>query len=519
MANRYAGGIVSGAGLALVALVLGAGLGACSKPSGSEDSAKQEAAASKVKMEMYVMSQCPFGVEAEEALRPALEKLGPHVDFRLHFIGTANEDGSFSSLHGEPEVRGDIVQLCAIKHHPDKYWNLIGCMNKTPRDIPGNWESCARDGGLDVEALRTCLEGEEGKQLLRASFEESSKKGVRGSPTIHIGGSEYRGNRTETSFLRAICEKFESDAPKLCAEIPPPKKVQLTVIEDKRCKKCNTSNVVAQLRSIFPGLVATTLDYSDPEGKKLYEETQVKYLPALLFDESVEGDESYQRIARFLAPAGKFKNLNIGANFDPTAEICDNGIDDTGDDKVDCADPHCQEAIECRQEVAKKLDIFVMSQCPYGVQALNSMQEILPAFKDDIDFSIHFIASEAGDGFRSLHGQAEVDEDIRQLCAIKHYPEDYKFMEYIWCRNKDVRNPDWKSCTGSNGISAEVIEKCFTSGEGKELLREDIKIAEALEVAGSPTWLANNRYKFSGLAASDVKKQFCERNPQLQGCG
>ncbi len=507
----------------IAVLTLGWGLLGCNKaPTGGSSPAAEsaaEAAPPKVKMDMYVMSKCPFGVQAEKALIPALEKLGSRVDFNLHFIGNTNEDGSFSSLHGEPEVKGDIVQLCAIKKYPDKYWKLIGCMNKNPGQIPDNWESCATENGLNADDLRACLEGEEGKELLRASFAESQKKGASGSPTIQINDEAYTGTRSEKSFLRSICSKFELDAPTLCAEIPPPSKVQLTLINDKRCKKCNTASIEAQLRTIFPGLVTNTVDYNDAEGKKLYEESNVKFLPAALFDASVEGAEAYARIQRYLTPAGKYRLLNIGSKFDPTAEICDNNVDDTGDGKVDCDDPGCKNSMACREEVAKKLDVFVMSQCPYGIRALNSMKEILPQLKGDMNFSVHFIANEAGDGFRSLHGQAEVDEDIRQLCAIKYYADDYKFMDYIWCRNQDIRNQDWKACTGDNGISAEVLAKCASSDEGKTLLREDIKIGQALEVAGSPTWLANNRYKFSGLASEAIKQNFCSHNPGVEGCG
>jgi len=79
------------------------------------------------------------------------------------------------------------------------------------------------------------------------------------------------------------------------------------------------------------------------------------------------------------------------------------------------------------------------------------MKEVLDAFGKDIQFNINFIASAAGDGFQSLHGQGEVDEDIRELCAITKYAKDMKYMDYIWCRNQDIKG-DWKKCTGDNGI-------------------------------------------------------------------
>jgi ABC-type glycerol-3-phosphate transport system substrate-binding protein len=70
-----------------------------------------------VKVEFFVMSQCPFGVQVVDNVKEAVDKLGPDIDFQLNYIGNSAPEG-FSSLHGQDEVTGDIVQLCAMKHAP-----------------------------------------------------------------------------------------------------------------------------------------------------------------------------------------------------------------------------------------------------------------------------------------------------------------------------------------------------------------------------------------------------------------
>ena len=130
------------------------------------------------------------------------------------------------------------------------------------------------------------------------------------------------------------------------------------------------------------------------------------------------------------------------------------------------------------------------------------------------------VGGELGDGdaehLSGMHGQGEVDENIRELCAIKNYKENNKFMEYIVCRNKDIRSNDWKPCA-VNGIDAAVIENCF-NGEGKQMLAENYKIAKALEIGASPTWIANGKNKFSGITAEDIKNNYCRYNPGVAGC-
>ncbi len=472
----------------------------------------------KVKVELYVMSKCPFGILTEVHMLPVLQKMGKHIDFSLEFIGRVR-DGQLKSLHKEAEVKGDLVQICAGKHAPDSYFEFIGCMNKTYRDIPENWEPCAAKSGLPAEKIRACADGSEGKELLTASFDRAKARKAVGSPTMYVDNKLYQGGRTEVSFSRAICAAFEGGKPRHCATLPPPVKFAITILNDRRCSDCRTGVLENQLQSIFPAAEITVVDYGSAEGKKLYAELGMEKLPILLFGKEVKAAENYSRFRRALKPHGEKLVHARWARFNPTREICDNHKDDDANGKVDCADPYCTYDMICRQLQAKKLEVFVMSQCPYAVRALNSMKEVLDNFDNQIDFQVNFIATEKDGGFVALHGQPEVDENIRELCAIKYYGQNYKFMDYILCRNKNVLSPDWKSCTGkSTGIDAQRIEKCASGKEGPALLRENIKIAAVMKVAGSPTWYANNKFRFTGLDAETIKRKLCQHNQGLRGC-
>lgn len=477
----------------------------------------------RVEVAFHIMSQCPFGVQVVNAIKPVLDQLGPAVDFKLHFIGDEPSPGQLTSMHGDSEVKGNLLEICAAKHAPDKYMDVLVCMNKNFREIPGNFDACAAEAKVDAQRIKQCAESDEGKQLLSASYKVSKEKGARGSPTMYIGGQLYQGGRTTEQFMRAICQAFKVEKPEPCKNIPEPKKIPITVLSDRRCKDCFPERILGQLKNMFPGLEPKTLDYGDPEGKKLYEEIKgygVTLLPAFLFDPVVAEDPGYAQIQRFMREAGPYKALQIGAKFDPTAEICDNQVDDDGNGKVDCDDPGCKEQLVCRPLKERNLQVFVMSECPFGIKAENAMKEVLEAFKEDnLQFEIHFIADEVGPGeFRALHGQSEVDENIRQLCAIKYYPKNFKYMEYIWCRNENIKDPNWQQCAKKAGMDVAKIEKCATGEEGKKLLSEDIKISKALGIGGSPTWLANNRFKFSGLAPEQIKQNICAYNKDLKGC-
>lgn len=457
-----------------------------------------------------------------QAISPVIEQLGPNLDFQVNYIGDKKGD-QLNSMHGPKEVTGDIAQLCAIKLAPNTFMKMIDCQNKSPQQVDTNWKECAKEADINQSDLSNCIEGNEGKALLDASFEKSQSRGASGSPTIFLNNKPYQGGRQTKQFLKAICNEYSGAKPEACTNIPVPPKVQAFFLSDKRCPKCDIAPLEPRLRNEFGGLTVTHLDYMSEEGKKLYNELHEKnanfrFLPAILFDKSIEQDkDGMATIQRFLVDVGDYKSLRLGGQFDPTAEICDNKIDDTNNGKIDCDDPTCKEDLICRPEKPNQIDLFVMSQCPYGAKAVIAMQDVIKNFAGKLKLNIHFIGSEQGGKLTSMHGPAEVEEDIRQACAIKQYTKNQKYMSYLTCRSADYRSPNWEACTGKDGISASVIKKCVES-EGEALLKKDFELAQLLNINASPTLLANNKYKFNGIDAETIKKNFCQYNSSLDGC-
>jgi hypothetical protein len=475
-------------------------------------------------LEMYVMSQCPYGVQVVNAVAPVKEQLGSNLNLKIGYIGSGTA-GSFQSLHGPAEVKGNIAQLCAAKLAPEKYMKLIVCQNKNPRAVDTNWKECAGEAGIDATALETCINGDEGAQLLTAAFAEAQQKGAQGSPTMMLNGKPYEGGRKSRDFLKAACAATTGDQPEACKSIPVPPVVHAIFFSDKRCAECNIAPLEPRIKNELGGLEAKHVDYMTPEGKALYAELKgsdgtFKALPVILVDgDEVQKDtEGYATLQGYMNPIGKYRSLRLDAKFDPTAEICDNGgVDDDGDGKADCADRACRDDKSCREAKAKTLDMFVMSQCPYGAQAMIAANDVVEHFGKDITLNLHFIGGLEGGTLTSMHGQGEVDEDIREICAAAKYGKNHQFTKYIACRSKDYRNPAWQPCAASAGLDEKVIQKCV-EGEGKDLLKKSFEFANTLKIGASPTFLSNNRREFNAVDAASLQKQFCTDNPTVEGC-
>ncbi|MDR0735106.1 MAG: hypothetical protein LBG16_05445 [Elusimicrobiota bacterium] len=150
------------------------------------------------------------------------------------------------------------------------------------------------------------------------------------------------------------------------------------------------------------------------------------------------------------------------------------------------------------------LELFVMSQCPYGAMAEGRVIEALNKGRipEHIKVDVRYIVSEGGgegkNAFRSLHGTGEWEENIRQLIIKDKYPN--KFWKYLEIRNEDYQSSLWDVAAKKAGINPKVFGKEWK--RGVELLKQEAKYGEKIGVSASPTFLWEGRVvtDINGLA-------------------
>jgi len=169
-------------------------------------------------IDLFVMSMCPFGTIAEQVIAPVLDLLGDKIEFNLYFIANENEDGSFKSLHGQPEVDENIRQICiAETYSRDILMDYLLCVAEDYRNVGTIWEECANDNEIVVDEIKECAEGDEGKELFSENIKIGNERGVGGSPTLMINGDRYSGARTSDGYKEGICCGFNIE-PDECEE-------------------------------------------------------------------------------------------------------------------------------------------------------------------------------------------------------------------------------------------------------------------------------------------------------------
>ena len=164
----------------------------------------EELLASRIKrmgkptLELFVMSYCPFAIQAEKQIIPIVKKFGDKIDFKLQFIAQEKDEISsqditpFVSLHGYPEVAENIRQLLIAQEYPDKYLDYLLCRGKK---LNKSWEDCAKKLGINVNKIQRLFDTPEAEQTFRKNIKRSAELGIKASPTILIDNHQFPTNQ------------------------------------------------------------------------------------------------------------------------------------------------------------------------------------------------------------------------------------------------------------------------------------------------------------------------------------
>lgn len=173
-------------------------------------------------VELFVMSYCPYGIQAEKAIIPVVELLGDRISFTVRFVDYV--------MHGPEEMWENLRQYC-IEHRvaPDKYIAYLKCFVQS-----GEYRKCLLESGINEEDVNACMEElsaeYEIEKLLRSGQRFpafpldaalNDRYGVRGSPTLVINGTVVPTPRSPEGLKNIICSAFTSPPPECNVALSP----------------------------------------------------------------------------------------------------------------------------------------------------------------------------------------------------------------------------------------------------------------------------------------------------------
>ncbi len=161
----------------------------------------------KPKVELFVMTYCPYGTQAEKGIIPAINALGSKIDAKIRFV--------HYFMHGDQEEKETYTQVCIREEQSSKYLNYLSCFLED-----GNSTRCLTKTAIDKTKLNACLanDNKKAKEYYKVDSDLSNKYGVQGSPTLIINRVESSAGRDSVSYLKGICSAFNTAPATECAK-------------------------------------------------------------------------------------------------------------------------------------------------------------------------------------------------------------------------------------------------------------------------------------------------------------
>lgn len=158
----------------------------------------------KPEVNLFVMTYCPYGTQAEKGFIPAIKALGDKIDANIRFV--------HYFMHGAKEEQETYKQVCIREEQEDKYLSYLSCFLED-----GDTERCLDIIGVDKDKLNDCIKAGRNEEYYKDDSALSEAAGVRGSPTLVINGQIVQSSRSPADYLSTICSTFNT-APSECTK-------------------------------------------------------------------------------------------------------------------------------------------------------------------------------------------------------------------------------------------------------------------------------------------------------------
>lgn len=394
------------------------------------------------------------------------------ADLKVYPLVEKNKDGTFSARRGEPELAESTRLAVLSKAYPGQLLSYLSARSMSP--AAEGWRDAALYAGVNPDELEKRMVSD-GAAALAAASEQAARAGVTATALL-LDGRPYEGSQRLMPLYEAVNAALPA-----ARRVPPPAGYKprpkapppgfWVALADGQKKN---DALINAFDKYFDGIKPSTVAYGSERAAAF---PWLEFLPAYIIEATPEAKSRLEGELK----AGVFKETEGYLVYE---------------------DRQGRGFYAARPAKENTLELFVMSQCPFGVSAENS---VLEAEKDKLlpagtKLEIHFIGdAKKKDGggweFSSLHGEPEWQENARQLFISRRFPD--KFKAYLLERNRDIKSPDWEKAAKTAGIDAAAVTAGFE--EAKDMLAEDFAATTALGISSSPSIILGGREFMTGL--------------------
>ncbi len=442
----------------------------------------------KTVFDLYIMSQCPYGIPALRDLHRFSEQF-PTTELSVWFIGDIMEDGLLKSLHGEEELFDEKIWL-AVKHlYPDMWSHFIYLVS-----VEGYTAKRALiDLELDTKKILDWAKSQ-GIEALTNHYYRSQRQNIEASPTLFINNRIYH---PEVSYLR-LAKEYCGDVPvkrrpPVCDSLPEcfedsdcrqkGKVGTCVTLEDAQGGTCSFKDAVqfdfvivvphsvlvhteqssiATTEELFPGASLVKYLQHSEKGKKLIQEIKPNTLPLYLFDKKVAQTANYEKIKSGLKDIGEWYTF-----------------------KDDVMKKHF---FYKRKPTKDRIELFIDPLFPDISKVLKTVLDLYPECNGISIQPVIFeeiISEQSTQEEKMRH-----EEALRWLVLSKHY-KSRAFAAYLKAYRFQPGSSYWFSVLKEQKINVDKFVKQVK--KNKALLKNLWKDIEALGIREPVELLVNNQ--------------------------
>ncbi len=173
------------------------------------------------------------------------------------------------------------------------------------------------------------------------------------------------------------------------------------------------------------------------------------------------------------------------------------------------AEVKAREEAEAKKPLPKtarpEVEVFVMSHCPFGTQIEKGILPVVRKLDGQANIQIKYVDY-------AMHGQQEIDEQLRQHCIWKQSPQ--KFWDYLECFLGEGKSEE---CLGETKIAAEALQKCVKQTDEEFGISRDFENKDTWR-GNFPSFAlhkeANQKYNIAGSPALVINGKKIPRAPR-----
>lgn len=161
--------------------------------------------------------------------------------------------------------------------------------------------------------------------------------------------------------------------------------------------------------------------------------------------------------------------------------------------------------------------LFIMSYCPYGLQAQKAYMPVYDLLKEKADITVNFVDY-------AMHGKQEIDENLRQYCI--QLEQENKYSAYAICFATSSSG-DYEGCLASTGIDIVKMSNCIERIDAEynitnmyndkdtwasgyyPLFNVEADLNTLYGVRGSPTFVINDQVVSLTRSPEAIKEAIC----------